>query len=89
MLVVKWPKLRAVTRMALNLLVSSIAMTLGAFIAVVPQRAAEIWGSHRLHSLAPKQQLSFVRWYRVFGIFLFLGGVLFAFDSLVFYSMAP
>jgi hypothetical protein len=77
------------TRMALNLLVSTVAMALGTFIALVPQRAAEIWGSQRLHSLAPKRQISFVRWYRVFGIFLFLGGVLFAVDSLFFYSMAP
>jgi hypothetical protein len=84
----KWLELtNLVTHMTLDLLVSTIAITLGVFITVVPQRAAEIWGSHRLHSLAPKQQISFVRWYRVFGILLFLGGVLFAIDSLVFYSM--
>jgi hypothetical protein len=67
-----------------NLIVSTVAMALGAFVAASPRRAAEIWGSHRLHNLAPERQSSFVRWYRVFGILLFLGGVLFAVDSVVF-----
>jgi hypothetical protein len=70
--------------MTLDLLVSGIAMGLGVFTAASPQRAAEIWGSQRLHSLAPDRQPSFVRWFRLFGILLFLGGVLFALDSIVF-----
>ena len=68
----------------MNLLVSIVAMALGAFAAASPRRAAEIWGSQRLHNLAPDRKASFVRWYRVFGILLFLGGVLFAVDSIVF-----
>jgi len=70
--------------MTLNLLVAAIAMALGAFAAALPRRAAEIWGSQRMRHLAPDRQTSFVLWYRVFGILLFLGGVLFAVDSIVF-----
>ena len=69
---------------AANLAVSSVAMTLGAFAAASPRRAAEIWGSHRLQNLGLQRKASFVRWYRIFGIFLFLGGVLLAVDSVVF-----
>jgi Sec-independent protein secretion pathway component TatC len=67
-----------------NLLVSTIAMALGVFAAASPRRAAEIWGSQRLQNLAPEHKTSFVRWYRVFGVFLFLGGLLFAVESIVF-----
>ena len=70
--------------MAANLLVSAVAMALGAFIAVAPDQAAKIWGSQRFDNLAPERRPLFVRWYRVFGIFLFLGGLLFAVDSLLF-----
>ncbi len=70
--------------MGMNLLVSTVAMALGAFAAASPRRAAEIWGSQRLHNLAQDRQASFVCWYRIFGILLFLAGVLFAVDSIVF-----
>jgi hypothetical protein len=69
---------------AANLLVSAVTVSLGAFIAASPHRAAKIWGSQRLANLAPERRASFVRWYRVFGILLCLGGVLFAIDSIVF-----
>jgi hypothetical protein len=69
---------------AANLLVSTVAMTLGIFITASPHRAAEIWGSQRLANLAPERRASFVRRYRVFGILLWLGGVLTAVDSIVF-----
>jgi hypothetical protein len=68
----------------MNLLVGAVAMALGAFAAASPHRAAEIWGSQRLGNLAPERRASFVWWYRVFGILLFLGGLLFAVDSIVF-----
>ena len=72
------------TLMAANLLVSTVAMALGTLVAASPHRAAQIWGSQRLHKLAPERRASFVRWYRVFGILLCLAGVLFAVDSIVF-----
>lgn len=72
------------TLMAAKLLVSTVAMALGILVAASPDRAAQIWGSQRLHKLAPERRASFVRWYRVFGILLCLGGVLIAVDSVVF-----
>jgi len=75
--------------MATNLLVSSVAMALGTFIATSPHRAAKIWGSQRLDNLAPERRASFVNWYRVFGIFLFLGGALFAIDTILFSYYYP
>lgn len=67
--------------MVLSLLISCVSMALGAFVAVAPHRAAEIWGSQRLQNLAPERISSFVSWYRIFGILLFVGGVLFAVDE--------
>jgi hypothetical protein len=70
--------------MANNLLVSTVAMALGGFVAASPHRAAKIWGSQRLARLAPERRALFVRWYRAFGILLYLAGVLHAVDSIVF-----
>ena len=67
-----------------NLVVSGVAMTFGAFAATSPRRAAEIWGSERLHSMAAERQASFLRWYRVFGIVLFLSGCALLVDNRVF-----
>jgi hypothetical protein len=67
----------------LTLLVSTVAMALGTFVAALPHRAAKIWGSQRLANLAPERRASFVRWYRAFGILLCLAGVLLAVDSIV------
>ena len=67
-----------------KLLVSTVTMALGAFVAASPHRAAKIWGSQRLANLAPERRTSFVRGYRVFGILLCLTGVLLAIDSIVF-----
>jgi hypothetical protein len=69
---------------AADLLVSTVAMALGTFIAASPHRAAEIWGSQRLANLAPERRASFVRWYRVFGMLLCLAGLLFVIDSILF-----
>jgi hypothetical protein len=69
---------------ATSLLVSTVTLALGTFIAAAPRRAAMIWGSQRLANLAPERRASFVRWYRAFGILLCLAGVLFAIDSIVF-----
>ena len=70
--------------MAANLLVSIVAMALGTFVAASPHRAAKTWGSQRLANLAPERRASFVRWYRAFGVLLFLAGVLLGVDSIVF-----
>jgi hypothetical protein len=67
--------------MAMNLLVSAVAIALGAFAAASPRRAAEFWGSQKLIKLAPERKVSFIPWYRLFGILLWLVGVLFAVDS--------
>jgi hypothetical protein len=72
------------TLMALDLLVSTVAVALGAFVVIAPQRAAEIWGSTKLQKLAPEQRPSFIRWYRTFGLLLLLVGTLFAVDRLLF-----
>jgi hypothetical protein len=67
---------------AINLLLSTVAIALGVFVAISPARAAEIWASERLEKLAPQRRASFLRWFRAFGIILCLGGVLFALDSI-------
>jgi len=67
-----------------HVLVSAVTIALGAFIAASPCQAAKIWGSQRLANLDPERRASFVRWYRAFGIFLCLTGLLFAADSIVF-----
>jgi hypothetical protein len=72
---------------AARLIVSGVAMALGAFAAASPRRAAAIWGAHRLQNVAPERRASFVRWYRIFGIFLFLGGLLFAVDTILYYGL--
>ena len=76
--------LRQVYSMAMKLLLSTVTMALGSFVAASPHRAAMIWGSQRLANLAPERRGSFVRWYRAFGILLCLAGVLLAVDSIFF-----
>jgi hypothetical protein len=70
--------------MAIKLLVCAVTMGLGALVAASPHRAAKIWGSRRLASLAPERRALFIRWYRAFGILLCLTGVLLAVESIVF-----
>ncbi len=67
--------------MVANLLVSTVAMALGAIVAASPHRAMEIWGSYRLGRRAPETE-SFVR--GRFGILLCLAGVLMAVDRILF-----
>jgi hypothetical protein len=68
----------------MNLLLSSVAVTLGLFVAASPTQAAEIWGRSHLDKLPPEQRALYLRCYRAFGIVLCLGGVLFAADSIIF-----
>jgi len=70
-----------------NALVSAVTVALGMFVVTSPEKAARIWGSQRFDKLAPERRASFINWYRVFGIFLLLGGLLFAIDTILsFYS---
>lgn len=66
-----------------NALVSTLTIALGAFVMTSPDKAAKFWGSERFDRLAAERRASFISWYRIFGIFLFLGGVLFAIDSIL------
>jgi len=68
----------------MNLILSTVAMTLGLFMALSPHQAAKIWGSEQLEKLAPGYRAAFLLGYRVFGIALCLGGVLSALDDLLF-----
>lgn len=68
----------------MNLVVSLVAIILGALIAASPAQAARIWGSEKLKKLAPPQKTIFVRWFRVLGILICLGGILSAIDSIRF-----
>ena len=70
--------------MATKLVMSTVTMALGIYVAASPHQAAKIWGSQRLANLAPERRASFIRGYRVFGIFLFLTGVLLAIETIVF-----
>jgi hypothetical protein len=67
-----------------NLLVSAVAIALGVFIVVAPDRAAAIWGAERLAKLAPPRRFLFLGWYRAFGIILCLAAILFALDTSAF-----
>jgi nitric oxide reductase large subunit len=70
--------------MAVSLVVGTVAIALGAFVAVSPTRAAKIWGSERLEEMASQDRIPLFRWYRVFGLLLCLAGVLVVIDSIVF-----
>ncbi|HTB13097.1 MAG TPA: hypothetical protein VK752_16055 [Bryobacteraceae bacterium] len=66
---------------AINVFVSVVAIVLGVFIAAAPARAAGIWASQRFEKLAPQERVSRLRWFRVLGIILAVGGALAVIDS--------
>jgi hypothetical protein len=66
----------------MNLIAGVIAMAMGGFAAIWPAHAARLWGSNRLSGLTPGKQTSYLRWYRVFGIVLCLGGALCGLESM-------
>jgi len=66
-----------------NVSVSVIALALGTFVVISPDKAVKIWGSERFDKLAPEGRASLINWYRVFGFFLLLGGALFAIDNIL------
>ena len=68
----------------MNLVLSVVAMAFGAFVVAWPARAAKIWAAGRLERLEPARRVLFLRWYRVFGIILFLGGLLSSVDNITF-----
>ena len=66
----------------MDIVVSTIALALGLFIATSPLQAAQLWGSHRLERLSPERRVWFLRLYRLLGWMLGLAGVLFVLDKL-------
>jgi hypothetical protein len=64
-------------------------MVFGILVMLSPVRAAKIWASGRLDGMTSEQRVSFLRWYRAFGVVLFLGGFLFAVDSIWFPNYPP
>jgi hypothetical protein len=68
----------------MNLLSCAIALTFGLLAVASPMRAARIWGWSRLNQLPPARKTSYLRWYRVFGVVLCLGGALLLVDTLMF-----
>ncbi len=71
----------------MNLVLSTLAMAFGVFAAVSPVRAAKVWASGRLDRLVPEHKTRFLLCYRLFGVSLFLGGLLFAVDSILFSNL--
>ena len=65
----------------MNLLLCAVAIALGAFVAASPSRAGRIWGSELLDKLSAAQKIWLLRSWRIFGILLCLGGMLFAIDN--------
>ncbi len=68
----------------MNLLACAVALTFGLLAIASPTRAARIWGWNRLDQLPAARRISYLRWYRLFGLVLCLGGALLAIDSLMF-----
>lgn len=68
----------------MNMLLSIVAMAFGAVAVASPARAAKVWGAGRLEGLPAHRRAMFLRWYRIFGVVLFLGGALTAVDSVAF-----
>ena len=67
--------------LAANVVVSAVAIAIGSFIVASPDQAARIWGAQRFANSTPERRNVLVRWYRIFGISVFLAGVLLALDS--------
>ena len=67
----------------MNLLISTMAVALGIFVAASPQRATKVWGWRQFDQLEPRLRTLYLRFYRAFGVFLGLAGILFALDSLL------
>jgi hypothetical protein len=68
----------------MNVLACAIALTFGLLAMASPARAARIWGWNRFKKLPPARRVSYLRWYRVFGFVLCLGGALLAIDNFMF-----
>ena len=69
--------------MAMNLLVSTIALSFGIFAAILPAQATKLWGWKQMNQLGPRDRMLYLRWYRAFGICLGLSGVLLAIGDLL------
>jgi hypothetical protein len=68
----------------MSIVISTVAVALGAYIAAFPGQAARTWGSERLDKLVPARRPMFLGLFRALGILICLGGVLFGIDSIAF-----
>jgi hypothetical protein len=65
----------------MNTLIAVVSLAFGIFVTVSPSRAAKAWGSRNLDQLAPATRVWYFRMYRVWGILLFLAGILLAVEG--------
>ena len=62
--------------MSVNVLVLVLAVGLGIFCAVFPERAAKLWGHHKVADLPKQSGTWYLRSYRIFGIVFAVAGAL-------------
>jgi hypothetical protein len=67
----------------MNLLISTMAVALGIFVAASPMRATKVWGWKQFDQLGPRHRILYLRCYRAFGVLLGFAGILLALDSLL------
>ena len=67
----------------MNLLISTLAVALGIFVAASSMRATKVWGWKQFDQLGPKHRTLYLRCYRAFGVLLGFAGILFALNSLL------
>jgi hypothetical protein len=69
----------------MSILLGTVALVLGAYIAVSPTKAARIWGWQQFDSLAPKRRALYLWAFRAMGIVICLGGALTTVQSIWFH----
>ena len=65
-------------RMELNVVIGTITLALGGFVAASPMQAASIWGGERFEKMPAVRRTRYLRWYRVLGFTLSFAGLLVA-----------
>jgi len=66
----------------MEMIACGLSMALGILVAAFPAQTAKVWASRKLDQCTPTDRLWFVRCWRMFGVLLFLAGMLLAFDNL-------
>ncbi len=67
----------------MNLVISTLAVALGIFVAASPMRATKVWGWKQFDQLEPRRRTLYLHCYRAFGVLLGFAGILNALDSLL------